>query len=133
MPTSDRFFLFRRWGIKPRSHDQITHRFRPRLAFFPVVGTKRFYGARGFVSASVVSRVVAVNSSDNKGRQCIRSLERCREICQAMRRWNGVTGRNSPDHSPQMRTSSDSKFGQVTRYWNKLNANCGRNSWKDRP
>ncbi|GBN53803.1 hypothetical protein AVEN_237894-1 [Araneus ventricosus] len=45
--------------------------------------------ARGLVSASVVSRVMAVNSSHVKGggvarrRQCVRSLERCGEIWQA--------------------------------------------------
>ncbi|GBL76823.1 hypothetical protein AVEN_53483-1 [Araneus ventricosus] len=40
-------------------------RFRPRFAFFPVVGTGRIDVARGLVSASVVSRVVAVYSSHN--------------------------------------------------------------------
>ncbi|GBM81769.1 hypothetical protein AVEN_106594-1 [Araneus ventricosus] len=53
--------------VKPRSHDQITHRFRPRFALFPVVGTGRFDAVRGFLSASVVSRDLAVNSSDIKG------------------------------------------------------------------
>ncbi|GBM17816.1 hypothetical protein AVEN_99687-1 [Araneus ventricosus] len=51
--------------------------------------------------------------------QYIRSLERCREIFQATRRWNGATGRNSTDHSPQLGTSSDSRFYQATRHVNK--------------
>ncbi|GBN00581.1 hypothetical protein AVEN_215638-1 [Araneus ventricosus] len=53
--------------VKPRTHDQITHRFRPRFALLPVVGTGRFDVARWFVRASVVFGVVAVNSSDIKG------------------------------------------------------------------
>ncbi|GBL73088.1 hypothetical protein AVEN_128242-1 [Araneus ventricosus] len=52
--------------LKPRSHDQITHRFRPRFALFPVVGTGRFDVAWGIVRASVISRSVAVNSSNIK-------------------------------------------------------------------
>ncbi|GBM00793.1 hypothetical protein AVEN_257324-1 [Araneus ventricosus] len=47
-----------------------------------------------------------------KRHQCTRSLELCREIFQAMCRGNGATGRNSTDHSPQVRTSSDSKFAK---------------------
>ncbi|GBM43024.1 hypothetical protein AVEN_88619-1 [Araneus ventricosus] len=52
-------------------------------------------------------------------RQSIRSLMRCQEICQATRLRNGATGRNSTDHSPQVRTSSDSRFYQVTCHGNK--------------
>ncbi|GBN64345.1 hypothetical protein AVEN_2665-1 [Araneus ventricosus] len=52
---------------------------------------------------------------------CIRSLEPCREICQATRRHNGATGRNSTDYSPQVRTSDDSRFAKPhvvgTRLW----------------
>ncbi|GBM50167.1 hypothetical protein AVEN_50061-2-1, partial [Araneus ventricosus] len=82
-----------------------------------VVGTGRIYVARGLVSASVVSRVLAVNSSHVKGRcarrrQCIRLLERYLDICQATRRGNGATGRNPTDHSPQLRTSSVSRFSK---------------------
>ncbi|GBM75189.1 hypothetical protein AVEN_129211-1 [Araneus ventricosus] len=36
----------------------------------------------------------------------------CREICQATHRKNGASGRNSTDHSPQVRTSSDSRFAK---------------------
>ncbi|GBO20427.1 hypothetical protein AVEN_199582-1 [Araneus ventricosus] len=60
-------------GLKPRTHDQITHRFRPRCALLTVVGTGRFDVARGLVRASVVSRVVAVNSSNIKDAR----TERC--------------------------------------------------------
>ncbi|GBO01869.1 hypothetical protein AVEN_182593-1 [Araneus ventricosus] len=90
-----------------------------------MVGTGRIDVARRFVSASDISRVMAVNSSHIKGRgmarrrQCTLSPELCREICQAMCRRNVATVRNSIDHSPQVRTSSDSRFGQATRRWNK--------------
>ncbi|GBM92423.1 hypothetical protein AVEN_145631-1 [Araneus ventricosus] len=57
----------------------------------------RFDIARGFVSASVVSRDVAVNSSDIKGHhQFIRSLESCGDICQVMHRRNDVSVRIPP-------------------------------------
>ncbi|GBM36539.1 hypothetical protein AVEN_46015-1 [Araneus ventricosus] len=46
-----------------RSNGLYFHRFRPRFALFPAVGTGRIDVARGLVSASVVSRGVAVNSS----------------------------------------------------------------------
>ncbi|GBN16582.1 RNA-directed DNA polymerase from mobile element jockey [Araneus ventricosus] len=36
-----------------------------------------------------------------------------REICQAMRRGYGAAGRNSTDHSPQVRTSSDSRKSKI--------------------
>ncbi|GBM98557.1 hypothetical protein AVEN_186094-1 [Araneus ventricosus] len=108
--------------VKPRSYGLSFHEFRPRFALFPVVGTGRIGVARGLVSASVVSRFMAVNSSHSKGRrgvsrrrQCIRSLERCREICQASRRgYGGLVGippttvhkyepratRDLPSHTP---------------------------------
>ncbi|GBO23741.1 hypothetical protein AVEN_24220-1 [Araneus ventricosus] len=54
-------------ALKPRTHDQIIHRFRPRCALLPIVGTGRFDVTRGLVRASAVSRVVAVNSSEIKG------------------------------------------------------------------
>ncbi|GBN02271.1 hypothetical protein AVEN_209048-1 [Araneus ventricosus] len=47
------------------------------------------------------------------------SLERCREICKATRLRNGTTGRNSTDHIPQVRISSDQRFCQATRHGNK--------------
>ncbi|GBO18576.1 hypothetical protein AVEN_119416-1 [Araneus ventricosus] len=50
--------------LKGRTHDQITHRFRPRCVSFPVIGTGRLDVARGLVRASAVSRVVAVNRSN---------------------------------------------------------------------
>ncbi|GBM35590.1 hypothetical protein AVEN_121040-1 [Araneus ventricosus] len=53
--------------MKMRSNGLSFHEFRPRFALFPVVGTGRIDVARGLVSASVVSRVVAVNSSRIKG------------------------------------------------------------------
>ncbi|GBM08635.1 hypothetical protein AVEN_52470-1 [Araneus ventricosus] len=52
--------------VKPRTHDQITHRFRLRCALLPAIGTGRFDVARGLIRASVVSRLVAVNSSNIK-------------------------------------------------------------------
>ncbi|GBL88362.1 hypothetical protein AVEN_103022-1 [Araneus ventricosus] len=61
------FFQFQRWEIKLRSNGLSFHRFRPRFALFPVFRTGKFYVARGLVSASVVSRFVAVNSSHIKG------------------------------------------------------------------
>ncbi|GBO21435.1 hypothetical protein AVEN_61385-1 [Araneus ventricosus] len=88
-------------------------KFRPRFALFPVFGTGRINVVCGLVSASVVSRVVAVNSShikEARRRHCIRSLKHCRDICKVKRRRKGT----STDHSQQMRTSSGSKFGQGT-------------------
>ncbi|GBN35371.1 hypothetical protein AVEN_163366-1 [Araneus ventricosus] len=92
----------------------------PRVPFalFPVGGTRRLEVARGLVSECVVSLVMVINSSPIKGggvarrRLCIRSLERYREICQATRSRNGSTGWNSIDHSPQVRTSSNSRFAK---------------------
>ncbi|GBO23082.1 hypothetical protein AVEN_56460-1 [Araneus ventricosus] len=88
--------------------------------------------ARGLANASVVFRVMAINSSHVKGggvarrRQCIRSLERCPEICHATRSWNGVTVRNSTDRSPQVQTSGDSMFYQSTRHGNNSLASVGQ-------
>ncbi|GBL73434.1 hypothetical protein AVEN_145809-1 [Araneus ventricosus] len=104
--------------VKLRSYGVSSHELHPRFALFLVVVTGRIDVAGGLVSASVFSRVVEVNSSHVKGgwsgrrRQCIRSLERCREICQATRRRNFVADRNSTDHSPQVRTSSDQATGR---------------------
>ncbi|GBO33183.1 hypothetical protein AVEN_85606-1 [Araneus ventricosus] len=98
--------------LKQRSYGLSFHELRPRFALFPIVGTGRIDVARGLVSASVDSRIMAVNSSHIKGRvvarrrQCIRSHERCQEICQATRHVNSATVRNSTAHSPQVRTSS---------------------------
>ncbi|GBN73243.1 hypothetical protein AVEN_267793-1 [Araneus ventricosus] len=92
--------------IKPRSYGLSFHEYCPQFALFPIVGTGRIDVARGLVSASVVSRVMAINSSHVKEggvirrRQCNRSLERRREVCQATRSGNGETGRNSSDNSP---------------------------------
>ncbi|GBM47489.1 hypothetical protein AVEN_153700-1 [Araneus ventricosus] len=52
---------------KLRSNVLSFHKFRPRFTLFPVVGTGRIDVSRGLVSACVVSRVVAVNSSHIKG------------------------------------------------------------------
>ncbi|GBM02293.1 hypothetical protein AVEN_108832-1 [Araneus ventricosus] len=52
-----------------------------------------------------------------------RSLERCREICQATCRSNGATGQNSTEHSPQVRTSSDSRFAKPHAVGTRLNCN----------
>ncbi|GBM40522.1 hypothetical protein AVEN_88030-1 [Araneus ventricosus] len=49
---------------KPRTHDQINHRFRLRCALLPVMGTGRFDVARGLARASVVSQLLAVNIKD---------------------------------------------------------------------
>ncbi|GBM80515.1 hypothetical protein AVEN_123270-1 [Araneus ventricosus] len=93
--------------VKPRSYGLYFHEFRPRFVLLPVIGTGRIDVARGLVSASAVSRFMALNSSHVKGggvarlRQWIRSLQCWREICQATRRRNGAAVRNSNDHSPQ--------------------------------
>ncbi|GBN99391.1 hypothetical protein AVEN_72217-1 [Araneus ventricosus] len=125
--------------LKLPSYGLPFHEFRPRFVLFPIVGTGRIDVARGLVSASVASRVMAVNSSHVKGtrrRQRFRSLERCRGICQATLRRNGAIVRNSTDHkyepratrglakphavgTPQVRAQSDSRFGQATRCRNK--------------
>ncbi|GBN91304.1 hypothetical protein AVEN_31561-1 [Araneus ventricosus] len=91
---------------------------RPRFSLFPIVGTGRIDVARGLPSASIVSCVLEVNSSYVKGgvvarrRRCVHPLEHCQEICQATRRENTAIGWNSTDHSPQVRTSSDSRFAK---------------------
>ncbi|GBM02039.1 hypothetical protein AVEN_209736-1 [Araneus ventricosus] len=107
--------------LKLRSNGLSCLEFRPRFALFPVVGTGRIDASRGLVSASVVSRVVVVNRShikDSRRHHCIRSLERCRDICKATRRRNGTSVRipQTTVHKCE-RTSSDSKFGQATRRW----------------
>ncbi|GBM58593.1 hypothetical protein AVEN_166984-1 [Araneus ventricosus] len=104
--------------LKLRSYGLSFYKLRPRFALLPVVGTGKIDVVRGLVSASVVARDVEVNGSHVKGGgvarrcQCIRSLERCREICQATSRGNGATTvyKYSTDHSPQVRTSSESRF-----------------------
>ncbi|GBM31244.1 hypothetical protein AVEN_223442-1 [Araneus ventricosus] len=80
------------------------HELHTQFALFFAVGTGRIDEARGLVSPSVVSRLMAVNRSYIKGgcgqtRQCIRSFERCQEICQATRHGNGAIGRNSIEQS----------------------------------
>ncbi|GBL98248.1 hypothetical protein AVEN_174055-1 [Araneus ventricosus] len=45
----------------------------------------------------------------------------CREIFQATRRGNGATGRNSTDHSPQVRTTIDSRFPKPHAVGTRLN------------
>ncbi|GBO00512.1 hypothetical protein AVEN_132809-1 [Araneus ventricosus] len=113
---------------KLRSYGLSFHEFRPLFALFPIVGTGRIDVTRGLVNASVVSHIMELNSSHVKGgrvdrrRQCIRTLERCREICPATRRRDGVTARNSTDHSPQVRTSSDSRFAKPQTVGTRLKA-----------
>ncbi|GBM16305.1 hypothetical protein AVEN_194046-1 [Araneus ventricosus] len=53
--------------LKLRSYSLSFHEFRPRYVLFPIVGTERIAVARGLVSASVASRVMAVNSLHVKG------------------------------------------------------------------
>ncbi|GBN10713.1 hypothetical protein AVEN_261930-1 [Araneus ventricosus] len=53
--------------LKLRSNGLSFYEFRPRFALFPVVGTGIIDVVRGLVSASMVSRVVAVNNSHIKG------------------------------------------------------------------
>ncbi|GBM59172.1 hypothetical protein AVEN_18060-1 [Araneus ventricosus] len=50
------------YRVKLRSYGLSFHEFRPRFALFPIVGTGRIEVVRGLVSASVASRVMAVNS-----------------------------------------------------------------------
>ncbi|GBM39598.1 hypothetical protein AVEN_201582-1 [Araneus ventricosus] len=91
--------------LKLRSYGLPFHESSLWFQLFHIVGTGRTDEARGLVRASVVSYVMAVNSSHVKGggagrhRQCIRSLERCLEIFQATRCGNGATVRISTDHS----------------------------------
>ncbi|GBO30289.1 hypothetical protein AVEN_60060-1 [Araneus ventricosus] len=47
--------------LKPRTHDQINHRFRLRCTLLPAMGTGRFDVSRSLVRASVVSQLLAVN------------------------------------------------------------------------
>ncbi|GBN62610.1 hypothetical protein AVEN_8352-1 [Araneus ventricosus] len=104
------------------------HECRPRFALFPIVGTGRIDVACGLVSASVVPRVMAVNRSHVKGggagrrRLCIRSLERCQEIGQATRSFQGASVRNSTDHSPHIRTSKDSWFAKLQAVRTRINS-----------
>ncbi|GBO05868.1 hypothetical protein AVEN_187008-1 [Araneus ventricosus] len=66
-----RYLRLKKWkfgsAVKLRSNGPSFHEFRPRFTLFPVVGTGRIDVARGLVSASVVSRIVAANSSRIKG------------------------------------------------------------------
>ncbi|GBL69406.1 hypothetical protein AVEN_11667-1 [Araneus ventricosus] len=118
--------------LKSRSYGLSFLEFRPLFAISNVVGTERIDMTRGLVSVSVVSRVMAVNSSHVKGRgvakcrQCTRSLERCREICQATRFGKGANGRNSTDHSPHVRTSRDSRFAKPHAVGTRLKRNTER-------
>ncbi|GBN85748.1 hypothetical protein AVEN_116474-1 [Araneus ventricosus] len=89
--------------VKLRSYGLSFHKFRPRFALFLVVGTGRIDVTRGLVvSTSVVSGVMAVNSSHIKGGGVARrrnwsefhrlqstttNIERL-EVCQATRRGN---------------------------------------------
>ncbi|GBN56367.1 hypothetical protein AVEN_173546-1 [Araneus ventricosus] len=71
---------------------------RRRFALLPAVGTRRIDVDCGLVSASVVSRVVTINSSrikEARRRHCIRSLERSRDICKSTRLRNGTSVRIS--------------------------------------
>ncbi|GBL73542.1 hypothetical protein AVEN_159521-1 [Araneus ventricosus] len=52
-----------------RSNGLSFHELHLRFALFPVVGTGRIYVARGLVSASVVSRILAVNKTHIKGKR----------------------------------------------------------------
>ncbi|GBM89502.1 Neurogenic locus Notch protein [Araneus ventricosus] len=66
-------------------------------------------------TTDLLSTAEARTSKDegvSRRRQCIRSLQCCRDICQATSSGNGATGRNSTDHSPQVRTSSNSRFAK---------------------
>ncbi|GBM85846.1 hypothetical protein AVEN_37493-1 [Araneus ventricosus] len=56
------------FDVKLRSYVLSFHEFRPRFVLFPMVGTGRIDVARRLVSASVVSRVMAVNCSHFKGK-----------------------------------------------------------------
>ncbi|GBL86739.1 hypothetical protein AVEN_95988-1 [Araneus ventricosus] len=62
-----RFLLLCTVIYLPCSNGLSSHKFRPRFALFPVVGTGRIDVVRGLVSASVVSSFMAVNSSRIKG------------------------------------------------------------------
>ncbi|GBL97160.1 hypothetical protein AVEN_144603-1 [Araneus ventricosus] len=97
------------------------HRFRPRFALFPVVVTGRIHVAGGLISASVVSRVVAVNSSHIKGPDgAIASVHSSTAEIFAKPRAVGTARLfEFQDHNPQVQTSNDLKFGQATRRWNK--------------
>ncbi|GBN14644.1 hypothetical protein AVEN_55623-1, partial [Araneus ventricosus] len=96
--------------IKLRPNGLSFHKFRPRFALFPVVGTGRIDVTRGIVSASVVSRIMAVNSSRIKGTNgAIASVHSNRDICKATRRKNGATVRIQPTtvHKYEPRATRD--------------------------
>ncbi|GBN96525.1 hypothetical protein AVEN_249872-1 [Araneus ventricosus] len=92
------------------------HDFRPRFALFRIVRTGRIDVPRGLVSASVVSRVVAINSSRIKGPYgTIASVHSSAAEIFAKPRAVG-TARLFEFHRPQVRTSN---FVQATPCWNK--------------
>ncbi|GBM27969.1 hypothetical protein AVEN_20582-1 [Araneus ventricosus] len=111
--------------VKLRSYGLSFHDFRPRFALFPIVGTGRIEVARGLVSASVASHVMAVNSSDVKGGGSSQTA--------SVHPFTRVLKRDLPNHaplelrdwsefhyhSPHARTSSDLRFYQTTRHTNK--------------
>ncbi|GBN88987.1 hypothetical protein AVEN_173425-1 [Araneus ventricosus] len=91
--------------VKPRSYGLSFHEFRPRFALFHLAGIGRIDVARGLLSASVVSGVMAVNSSHVKGRGSGQTA--------SVHPFTRTLPRDLPshaDHSPQVRTSSDSRF-----------------------
>ncbi|GBM78206.1 hypothetical protein AVEN_72409-1 [Araneus ventricosus] len=74
--------------------------------------------------ASVVSRVVAVSSSRIKGKRRGQTAP-LHPFTRALLRYlpnqapkERLDCSNSTDHSPEVRTSRDSRFVQVTRRWN---------------
>ncbi|GBM93963.1 hypothetical protein AVEN_106930-1 [Araneus ventricosus] len=74
--------------------------------------------ARGLVSASVVSRVVAVNSSYFKGPDAaIASVHS--SAAEIFEKPCAVGTTRLLEFHRQVQTSSDSKFGQAIRRWNK--------------
>ncbi|GBM40772.1 hypothetical protein AVEN_157911-1 [Araneus ventricosus] len=102
--------------LKPLSYGQSYQEFRPRFLLFPIIETARIDVTRGLVSASAASRVVAVNSLHIKGRGSGQTasehpLTRVLHIDMPSHApSDGATGRNSTDHSPQVRTLSNSRF-----------------------
>ncbi|GBO05713.1 hypothetical protein AVEN_145228-1 [Araneus ventricosus] len=113
-------------SFKLRSYGLSFQEFRPLFALFTIVGTGRIDMDRGFVSVSVVSRVMAVNISHSEGRDSGQTAS-VHPFTRALPRYlprNGATVQNSTDHTPQVRTSNDSRFAKPHAVGTRLLQGC---------
>ncbi|GBO05759.1 hypothetical protein AVEN_188738-1 [Araneus ventricosus] len=107
-------------NFKLPSYGLSFHEFRPRFVLFPIIETGRIEVARGLVSASVASRVMPVNRGGSGQKASVHPFSRALPI--DLPSYEPLERRDcssSTDHSPQVRTSSDSRFYQTTRHENK--------------